>query len=352
MTTIFSIFCCRQINPSSNKVVAESIGESATKLNLRKVLVNAQIKAMISLIEAFMNFAFVIIVYFTVRGTYGSMAIMVFLYMVILPYAFLMNTSHNKNRIVEHGWRNVLNNILGRAQTLSKDPEITPPAQAMVSSSKRGIENGKKRDNVPRDGKLSEKNKRKSVDDSKKDSNTACKRKTQQVKENIHFLLRGYGNTETKIFATKESGNSFHERDHSTEINTSRVNSSKVTKYNEPEEPEQLIWKMIENINDEDRYKEYFKKLVFHFYSSGYGQIHPELCLQDDCLPNMVPEMSNPIISSGSPLVRSIMETNEMDLDMENIDGKSYIVEGKKDEVEVRRRILQQIKLQCLTKMK
>ena len=52
---------------------------SCSKLNLRIVLVNAQIKAMISLIEAFISFAFVIMVYFTVRGTYGSMAIMVFL---------------------------------------------------------------------------------------------------------------------------------------------------------------------------------------------------------------------------------------------------------------------------------
>ena len=60
--------------------------------------------------------------------------------------------------------------------------------------------------------------------------------------------------------------------------------------------------------------------------------------------------MSNPIKSSGSPVVQSIIEKNEMDL--ENIDGKSYFVEGKKDEIEVRRRILRQIRLQCLTKMK
>ena len=124
---------------------------------------------MISLIEAFMSFAFVIIVYFTVRGTYGSMSIMVFLYMVILPYAFLMNTSHNKNRIVEHGWKNVLNNILGRAQNISNDPEITPPAQAKESGSKRGKKKRKKQDDVPRDKKLSEKNKTRAVDDSEKD---------------------------------------------------------------------------------------------------------------------------------------------------------------------------------------
>ena len=346
----FLIFCCRQISPSSNKVVAESIGESATKLNLRKVLVNAQIKATISLIEAFMNFAFVVMVYFTIRGTYGSMAIMVFLYMVILPYAFLMNTSHNKNRIVEHGWKNVLNNILGRAPNLSHDPEISPPAQSKESGSKRGRENGKKRDDVAKDGKLSKKNKRKSVDNSEKDTNKACIGQTQLGKEKINVLFQGSRNTKIKIFATEESGNISNEKKFATGINSIGENSAKVTKHDESEEAERLILKMMENINDEGVYKQYFKKLVSHFYSSGYGKIHPELCLQDDSLPCVVPEISDPTNASGSPLVQSIIETNEMDL--ENIDGKSCFVEGNEDEFEVRRRILRQIRLQCLTTKK
>ena len=189
-----------------------------------------------------------------------------------------------------------------------------------------------------------------SVDGSGKDSNTSCVREIQQGKIKIQCFLRGSKNIEVKIFTTKESGNGYNEREYSTERKLSHSDSSKATKHDEPEEPERLILKMIENISDEDIYKEYFKKLVFHFYSSGYGQIHPELCLQDDSLPNMVPEMFNPIKSSSSPVVQSIIEKNEMDL--ENIDGKSYFVEGKKDEIEVRRRILRQIRLQCLTKMK
>ena len=30
----------------------------------------------------------------------------------IMPYAFLKNTSHNKDRILEHGWKNVLRNMI------------------------------------------------------------------------------------------------------------------------------------------------------------------------------------------------------------------------------------------------
>ena len=48
------------------------------------------------------------------RSSNGILAQVITLYMVILPYAFLMNTSHNKDRIVADGWRNVFRNLLGR----------------------------------------------------------------------------------------------------------------------------------------------------------------------------------------------------------------------------------------------
>ena len=33
------------------------------------------------------------------------------LFLIILPYSYLTNTSHNKTRIVDEGWQNVLKNI-------------------------------------------------------------------------------------------------------------------------------------------------------------------------------------------------------------------------------------------------
>ena len=35
------------------------------------------------------------------------------IYMILIPYVFLMNTSDNKNRIMEYGWKNVLKNVIG-----------------------------------------------------------------------------------------------------------------------------------------------------------------------------------------------------------------------------------------------
>ena len=39
------------------------------------------------------------------------MVMYMILFMIILPYAFLMNTSYNKERIIEHGFINVIKNM-------------------------------------------------------------------------------------------------------------------------------------------------------------------------------------------------------------------------------------------------
>ena len=40
-------------------------------------------------------------------------------YLILLPCAFLMNTSHNKRRVIEHGWKIVLRNTFGLSVTPS-----------------------------------------------------------------------------------------------------------------------------------------------------------------------------------------------------------------------------------------
>ena len=80
---------------------------------MRKVHVNAQVKAMISLLETSSNIFYVVMLAIIVRRTFVTILQIMTLYLVLLPYLFLMNTSHNKERIVEHGWMNVLRNMFG-----------------------------------------------------------------------------------------------------------------------------------------------------------------------------------------------------------------------------------------------
>ena len=81
---------------------------------MKKLFVNAQVTATISLIEMGTNVLHTTLLKYY-RGTnfYNLLQSMI-VYDIVLPYAFLMNTSHNKKRIVESGWKNVFKNIMGQ----------------------------------------------------------------------------------------------------------------------------------------------------------------------------------------------------------------------------------------------
>ena len=92
-------------------MVAESLCEDVNMYNMKKVQVNAQVKAMISLLEASINVYYVLLLLFTVRTSLGTLIIQTSTYLIFLPYFSLMNTSYNKDRIIENGWDNVFRNL-------------------------------------------------------------------------------------------------------------------------------------------------------------------------------------------------------------------------------------------------
>ena len=107
-------------------------------INKKKVLVNSQITAMISILESETNLAFLIILWYFKGTTYFSLILPLILHDVILPYAFLMNTSDNKNRIVEVGWKNVFKNLfrLSKGARVNIDDEIQRNESAPKSANK------------------------------------------------------------------------------------------------------------------------------------------------------------------------------------------------------------------------
>ena len=107
-------------------------------INKKKVLVNSQITAMISILESETNLSFLIILWYFKGTTYFSLLLPLTLHAVILPYAFLMNTSDNKNRIVEVGWKNVFKNLftLSKGTRVNIDDEIQRNESAPKSANK------------------------------------------------------------------------------------------------------------------------------------------------------------------------------------------------------------------------
>lgn len=103
-----------KIDPASNAIASEGLSKSKNADNMRKMRVNAQITAVTSILEIAGNIVqWAIWILITKFVGLGSLIQSILLYFVVLPYVFLMNTSHNKNRIVEDGWINVLKNAIG-----------------------------------------------------------------------------------------------------------------------------------------------------------------------------------------------------------------------------------------------
>ena len=80
---------------------------------MRKVKVNAQVTAMISLSEI-VGFLIISIICISAQSATIGVILFPLLQNIILPYAFLMNTQENKHRIVEMGWVNVLRNTFNK----------------------------------------------------------------------------------------------------------------------------------------------------------------------------------------------------------------------------------------------
>ena len=112
---IYSTFS--KVDPSKNKIAAEHLSDDVNETNMRKLKLNAQVTAMTSIIEAFGNIIqWSIWIFITKFAGYGTLIQSILLYFVILPYVFLMNTSQNKERVIEIGWLNVLKNAFGNEQ--------------------------------------------------------------------------------------------------------------------------------------------------------------------------------------------------------------------------------------------
>ena len=82
--------------------------------NQRKVKVNAQVTFVIYVLETIANLS-IFIVWIFVHGYSSEVTVSmgVMWFHVILPYIFLMNTSHNKSLLIDDGWWNTIKNALG-----------------------------------------------------------------------------------------------------------------------------------------------------------------------------------------------------------------------------------------------
>ena len=140
---------CRQIRPSDNNVPGKCLSDSANEINRRKLLINAEVTAVTTLIELIGGVTFIIHLYYAKGNSFPTLLHSVIYKCAIMPYVFLMNTSHNKSRIIERGWKNVFQNFLKPYSFAVETVEMAPKPKEVNSikpKKEKGTEILKKRD--------------------------------------------------------------------------------------------------------------------------------------------------------------------------------------------------------------
>ena len=117
ITSANLIFRQLKNSPKTDNALPDTIVKD--DLPAKKIRVNAQVTFVISLLEMICSFLSILVVVIFKTATFPVIISMMISYMILLPGAFLMNTSHNKRRVIEHGWGNVLRNTFGLSLTPS-----------------------------------------------------------------------------------------------------------------------------------------------------------------------------------------------------------------------------------------
>ena len=101
------------MQPSATNHAVNMLSDEIKIRNMKKVKVNAQITFIIFILESVANFSiFVAWTLVVHKNNDLSRMLSIIWYHLLLPYTFLMNTSHNKSRVVDDGWATTIQNTL------------------------------------------------------------------------------------------------------------------------------------------------------------------------------------------------------------------------------------------------
>ena len=137
----------RQINPSPDNAAANSLAEVVQIRNLRKLKINVNVTFITWIFEWVAN----LFIYATfilnkkLNSTFGMGVNAMLWYYVILPNMHLMNTPHNKDRIIDDGFNNTIRNGLGLPFHLKMSSESPKNDEQNRAESGKNLTNPKTR---------------------------------------------------------------------------------------------------------------------------------------------------------------------------------------------------------------
>ena len=98
--------------------------------------VNAQITAMTTALEFIGGLSYLIHLAISKGTNLASFIHFQSIYFILVPYAFLMNTSDNKFRVIQNGWRSVFRNIVGKQVTVGEVEQSNAASDKIVTRNK------------------------------------------------------------------------------------------------------------------------------------------------------------------------------------------------------------------------
>ena len=203
---------------------------------------------MISFLEVATNiFYFILLGLVIKKTTFGTLITAMMLYLIILPYSFLMNTSNNKNRVVEVGWRAIFKNII-RGSLITNNPT-------------KSLNNETSKDGDNTDSKKADETK------SNMDNLASCDNCIETNNENNHQSFQSTEDDSNRKETTSDG---------SSGQNQSPISKSQVVSQDSEEscgseillnvwnldKKKSIISIMMDNIDDESLYLVYFKHFL------------------------------------------------------------------------------------------
>ena len=244
---------------------ANSLAEEIQIRNIRKVAVNARIAAVLCLMEFLANFS-VVFIWIIIVGSSsaGGLTNAITWYYIILPFTHLMNTSYNKDRVVDDGWKSVILNALNSI------------CRCITCSFCVNANHARKSDEEPKDSKQreSDDNMITTSNTSQHHHNTINRNKRKSRGSNVKepdVSIISLENESNEIDQRACTSNGKY-RSHSESMNRNKVCSQsstdsesddyKATKSQRLKKGETLLSGMWHNLGNEEAYTHYFKQLL------------------------------------------------------------------------------------------
>ena len=244
---------------------ANSLAEEIQFRNIRKVAVNARIAAVLCLLEFLANFS-VVFIWIIIVGSSsaGGLTNAITWYYVILPFTHLMNTSYNKDRVVDDGWKSViLNAVKSICRYITCSICVDPNHAWKSDEEQKDFKESESDDNMittsntlQHHHKTINRNKRKSRGSNSKEPDLSIisleneSNETHQRACTSNGRYCTYGESTNKNTIGSQSSTDSESDDY------------KVTKSERLKKGETLLSGMWHNLGDEEAYTHYFKQLL------------------------------------------------------------------------------------------